>query len=155
MQEKEIRCLIKEYSSAELPPQLLPLVEKAKEMTSTSYAPYSHFHVGAAIELESGAIVGGSNQENAAFPATMCAERSAAFWAGANYPGVAFRRIAVAARTPDGFQRNPVSPCGTCRQALLEFEKRFGAIEVVLYGADRTYVLPSVSSLMPLSFTEF
>ncbi len=155
MTEKEIRCLVRAYAPGELPADLQPLVEKAKEMTRTSYAPYSHFHVGAAILLETGEIVGGSNQENAAFPATMCAERCAAFWAGANRPGVAFRKIAIAAATSEGFQKEPISPCGTCRQALLEYEKRFGKIEVVLYGEARTYVVASVSDLMPLSFTEF
>ncbi len=155
MTEKEIRCLVREYAPEELPSGLKAIVDKAKEMTSTSYAPYSRFRVGAAILLESGEIVGGSNQENAAFPATMCAERSAAFWAGANRPGVAFRKIAIAAATDEGFQQQPISPCGTCRQALLEYEKRFGPIEVVLYGAARIFVVPSVSDLMPLSFTEF
>lgn len=155
MTEKEIRCLVRSYAPGELPADLQALVDKAKEMTRTSYAPYSHFHVGAAILLETGEIIGGSNQENAAFPATMCAERSAAFWAGANRPGVAFRKIAIAAATDAGFQKDPISPCGTCRQALLEYEKRSGPIEVILYGAGRTFVVPSVSDLMPLSFTEF
>lgn len=155
MTKKEIRCIVRSYAPGELPADLQTLVDKAKEMTKTSYAPYSHFYVGAAILLDSGEIVGGSNQENAAFPATICAERCAAFWAAANRPGVAFRKIAIAAATDKGFQQEPISPCGTCRQALLEYEKRFGPIEVVLYGAERTFTVPSVSSLMPLSFTEF
>ena len=94
-----------------------------------------------------------------------CGERSACFYAAARYPGVAFRKIAVAASTrlrrpasasdADCFQESPISPCGACRQALLEYENAHGPIEVILYGAGKTYVLPSVASLLPLCFTEF
>lgn len=163
--EKKIVTLIEEYKAGELPEEYRELVEAAKNATHTSYAPYSHFHVGAAIRLANGEIIAGSNQENAAFSATNCAERSAAFYAASKYPGVAFKQIAVAAHTflhhPEGtpwdacYQAKPISPCGVCRQALLEYEALYGPIEVILFGLDSTYVLPSVKSLLPLSFTEF
>lgn len=165
MKEKEIIIKIKECKLEELIPADKELVDAAKDMTRNSYAPYSKFHVGAAIRLENGEIVRGSNQENAAYPSGTCAERTACYQASALYPGVAMKKIAVAAwtrlhrpeDTPDEecFQRTPISPCGACRQALLEYEKLYGPIEVILYGLDSTYVFPSVASLLPLSFSEF
>lgn len=132
------------------------LVDAARDATQGSYAPYSHFHVGAAILMADSSIVTGANQENAAFSSGTCAERSALFYAGASRPGVAMRKIAIAARTADGgFQALPISPCGACRQALLEYEQLYGDMEVILYGAEKVYRLPSVKSLLPLSFTEF
>lgn len=165
MKEKEIKTFIKVYDYEELPAEDRELVDAAKGMTRNSYAPFSKFHVGAAIRMANGAVVTGSNQENAAYPSGTCAERTAAYWASAQHPGVAMKKIAIAAWTrlhhsdedPDEecFQRNPISPCGACRQALLEYETLYGDIEVILYGLDGIYVLPSVKSLLPLSFTEF
>lgn len=165
METKEISIPVRVCAFGELCEEDRRLVEKAKEMTRTSHAPYSRFHVGAAVLLANGEVVGGSNQENAAFSAGTCAERSACFYAAARWPGVAFRKIAIAAWTrlrrpvsvpdPACFQADPISPCGVCRQALLEYENAYGPIEVILYGADRTYVLPSVASLLPLCFTQF
>lgn len=132
------------------------LVDVAREATQGSYAPYSDFYVGAAVALSNGVTVSGANQENAAFSSGTCAERSACFWAGANYPQAVMERIAISARTQAGFQRKPISPCGSCRQALLEYEHKQGRdIKVILYGADECYILPSVASLLPLCFTEF
>lgn len=133
------------------------LVDSAKQATYRSYAPYSNFNVGAAIELGNGEIVPGSNQENAAFSSGTCAERSACFYAHARYPDTDFRRIAVAARDRSGdFIENPIPPCGSCRQSLLEYETLAGhPVEVLLVGRDCVYRLPSVTSLLPLSFTEF
>lgn len=165
MKEKNITVPVKVYQFAELSDGDRGLVEAARKATTRSYAPYSRFHVGAAIQMADGRIVTGSNQENAAFSSGTCAERSALFYAAATYPGVAMKKIAIAAwtrlhRSPDTpdadcFQRSPISPCGACRQALLEYEALYGPVEVILYGADEVYVLPSVRSLMPLSFTEF
>lgn len=161
MKEKNIVIKMDECRPEDLTAAERELVEEAKRMTYNSYAPYSNFHVGAAIELANGEIVTGANQENAAFSAGTCAERSACFYASARYPGVAMKRIAIAARNTakEGdkapFVSDPISPCGVCRQALLEYEAKYGDIEVLLYGADRIYRLPSVRSLMPLSFTEF
>lgn len=131
------------------------LVDEARRMTETSYVPYSKFHVGAAILMADGSIAVGSNQENAAYPSGTCAERTACYHASAVHPGVAMKKIAVAAWTKGGFQRKPISPCGACRQALAEYEKLYGPIEVLLYGEECVYILPSVASLLPLTFTEF
>lgn len=162
MKERKITALIEEYKPDELPPRYCDLVDAAKAATQRAHAPYSKFHVGAAIRLANGEIVCGANQENAAFSAGTCAERSACFYAASQYPGVGFSQIAIAAylepEKPSEippFQKTPISPCGVCRQALLEYEAMYGPIEVILYGAEAIYVLPSVKSLMPLSFTEF
>lgn len=163
MKERQIIALIKEYRPDELPSQYLDLVDAAKSATQRAHAPYSKFHVGAAIRLENGEIVCGANQENAAFSSGTCAERSAGFYAASRFPGVPFKQIAIAAgpekATSSGFsvsfQKKPISPCGSCRQALLEYEAMYGDIEVILYGDDAVYVLPSIKSLLPLCFTEF
>lgn len=133
------------------------LVDTAREATGRAYAPYSKFHVGAAIELDNGEIVAGANQENAAFPSGTCAERSACFYAGATYPSSKFKAIAIAARDTTGQEvASPVAPCGSCRQALLEYETLAGHdVEVLLVGAGCIYRVPSVKSLLPLAFTEF
>lgn len=133
------------------------LVDAARRMTSGAYAPYSHFHVGAAILLDNGEIATGANQENVAYPSGTCAERSACFWAGANYPDAEFEMIAVASVGTDGREcEPPTAPCGACRQALLEYEKRAGHhVPVMLVGRDTIYCLPSVASLLPLAFTDF
>ncbi len=167
MKEKEITIRIKECDPSELPEVDRILIDAAKEATRGSMSPYSKFRVGAAILMDNGEIVTGANQENAAFTSGTCAERSACFYASAKYPGVPMRKIAIAAWTdahaPEGeaggweeyFQGEPISPCGLCRQALLEYENAYGPIEVILYGRDRTYVVPSVADLLPLCFTEF
>ena len=141
----------------ELSPAQQQLVDLARQATYRSYAPYSQFHVGAAILLSDGNIVTGSNQENAAFPSGTCAERTACYYAGANHPGARFEKIAIAARGTDGIEvEQPVPPCGACRQALLEYEKLAERdVEVILVGRDTIYILPSVGSLLPLSFTQF
>lgn len=132
------------------------LVLAAKEATAGSYAPYSHFRVGAAIRMGDNRIVTGANQENAAFSSGTCAERSACFGAAAHYPGLSMDKIAIAARNEAGFQKKPISPCGSCRQSLLEYEHKQGKpMQVILYGDDECYLLPSVASLLPLCFTEF
>lgn len=165
MNEKKITTLIQEYDYSELPAPDRELVDLAKEATRRAYAPYSKFHVGAAIRLANGETVCGANQENAAFSSGTCAERSACFYASSQYPGVRMEKIAIAAWTrlhhsdedphDECFQEMPISPCGSCRQALLEYEALHGPIEVILYGKKTVYVLPSIRSLMPLSFTEF
>lgn len=165
MKDKIITTTIKECFHEELEPHDRKLVDTAKRATKNSYAPYSKFHVGAAILMGNGEIISGANQENAAYPSGTCAERTACFYASAKYPGVAMKKIAIAAWTDQhtdllsdyetGFQHEPISPCGACRQALLEYENKYGNIEVILYGRDKVYILPSIRSLLPLSFTEF
>lgn len=140
----------------ELSQQDLLLVNQAKEATFRSYAPYSHFYVGAAVLLSNGVIVTGSNQENAAYPSGTCAERTTVFYANSQYPDQAITKIAVAARGTDGnFLTGPIPPCGACRQVLIEYEKKGGCnIEVMLYGTAGTYCLQSVKDLLPLTFDE-
>lgn len=165
MKSIEFKTVARVYDYAELSNEHRSLVDAAKEATRNSYAPYSQFHVGAAILMDNGSVTVGSNQENAAYPSGLCAERTAAFHASSAFPGVAMRKIAIAARTqlhkPEGlpfdeyFQNSPISPCGACRQALLEYETLYGPMEVILYGRNKTVVFDSVASLLPYSFTEF
>lgn len=155
MTEKKLTTTIEELAHAELNDTERQLVDLARSATDGSYAPYSHFHVGAAILLENGVIIKGANQENAAFSG-ICGERSAFYNAGANYPGVDIIMVAIAARDDKGFVNEPCSPCGLCRQAMLEFEKNAKhPITVLLVGERCVYRLPSVASLLPLCFTEF
>lgn len=144
-----------EYS--ELSGEQQRLVDAARGATNRSYAPYSKFCVGAAILLSDGTVVTGANQENVAYPSGTCAERTACYYAGANYPDAKFRAIAIAARGTDGAEvAMPVAPCGACRQALLEYEVLAGRdVEVMLVGRTGVYILPSVRSLLPLAFSEF
>ena len=157
MKEMDIITKVKVSPYDELDHADRTLVDKALEAIKGSYAPYSHFHVGAAIRLDNGEIVTGANQENVAYPSGTCAERSACFYAGARYPDARFEKIAIAAIGTDGkVVPDPVAPCGACRQALLEYEMLAKhPVPVLLVGADRIYELPSVASLLPLAFTEF
>lgn len=163
MREFNVTTLVKEFKEEELEGKDLELVKAAKEATINAYAPFSNFHVGAAVLLDNGKIIRGSNQENAAYPSGMCAERTAIFYASSSNPGIPVKRIAIAAwQDPgkdhpweEGFQKNPVSPCGGCRQALAEYEHLYGDIEVILYGRERIFILPSIKSLLPFSFVEF
>ena len=163
MKQLEITSLIRECSFDELNELDQRLVIMAKEATQRAYAPFSKYQVGAAILLDNSKIVEGSNQENAAYPSGTCAERTAAFYASSANPGIAFKKLAIAAWMDpgkdkdfeEGFQKQPVSPCGGCRQALLEYEHLYGDIEVLLYGSDKIYILPSIKSLLPLAFTDF
>lgn len=155
MENKIITTKIEVYSHNELNEADKKLVEMAKNATTTSYAPYSKFHVGAALLLDNGEIITGSNQENAAFPSGTCAERTTIFYASARYPGVKFRKLAIAAYTNGEFVENPISPCGACRQAILEYEKREEPIEILLAGKNSVYKLQGIRALLPLCFDEF
>ena len=152
--ELHISVLVKK--EAELTSEELRLLDEARRATYRSYAPYSHFSVGAAVELTNGTIVSGSNQENAAYPSGLCAERTAVFYANSRYPEQPIRRICIVARNTEGqFLQRPISPCGACRQVLLEAEQRAkNAIEVLLYGADGVYIISSIKDLLPLGFDE-
>ena len=155
MKDRVLETKFRECGYEELCDEDRMLVDAAKEMTGTSYAPYSKFHVGAAILMEDGTVVRGSNQENVAYPSGTCAERTACYHASALHPGKAMKKIAIAAWTDGDFQSNPISPCGACRQALSEYENLYGKIGVILYGKSKTYVLDSVGALLPFAFTEF
>ena len=157
MKELTIQTSIAVAQMDELTDTERQLVRQAIEATSRSYAPYSHFNVGAALLLQNGETFIGCNQENAAFPAGLCAERSAIFAAGAQYPDQPVMMLAIAARNPQGeLQEEPVSPCGTCRQVLIETETRFRQpVRILLYGSRHIYIVDGIKQLMPLSFTEF
>lgn len=155
METKQIVAKIHCYQFGELTPEYQQLVTIAKEQTAKSYSPYSNFAVGAAILMENGEIFAGSNQENAAYPSGLCAERTAMFYANAQYPDIPIKTIAVAAYTNDDFLEDPVAPCGACRQALLENETRFGQpVQVLLYGKKGIYFVESIKDLLPLCFTK-
>ena len=137
----------------ELSPEQQRLIDIAKEQTQKAYCPYSHFHVGAAAELDNGEIVRVCNQENAAFPSGLWAERTALFAAGAQYPDEPVRRLAIACYHKDAFLPSAGSPCGACRQVMVETEKRGGQkMQVLLYGTDETLVFESAADLLPLVF---
>ena len=131
------------------------LVQRAIEATGHSYAPYSDFHVGAALMLDDGQVIIGANQENAAFPVTLCAERAAVFNAQSNFPDKAIVALAIAAKNSGGLVATPVSPCGSCRQVILEMEQRYQRnIRLYLYGTDGVYVVKSIKDLLPLCFVD-
>jgi len=157
MNELKLNLQIAECRMEELTEDEQFLVQKAIESTNNSYAPYSHFHVGAALLLDNGVVLPGCNQENAAFPAGLCAERAAIFAAGAQYPDVPVTTLAIAARDAKGnLTEEPVSPCGTCRQVLIETETRQQQpVRILLYGRRCVYAMDGIKNLMPLSFTEF
>ena len=157
MEELVLKSIVKVSQMSELTDAERSLVEKAIEATDRSYAPHSHFHVGAAIQLQNGTVIMGCNQENAAFPAGICAERSAIFAAGAQYPDQPVVMMAIAARDAKGnLLDEPVTPCGTCRQVIIETETRFHhSMRILLYGQRHVYILEGIRQLMPLSFTEF
>jgi cytidine deaminase len=154
MKAEELRITIYSYEdTGELPGIGAELIRLAKEATKKAWAPYSQFRVGAALELENGEIITGNNQENIAFPSGLCAERVALFYAGSQFPGVAIRRIALAAYADGKFVAKPVYPCGDCRQVLLEHENRVNKpVEVIMYGEDEIKLVKSVSDLLPLPF---
>ena len=153
MKQYEIRTHVNVLEAEEMSAEVLELIEAAKEATKTSYSPYSHFQVGAALRLQDGEIIMGSNQENAAYPVGCCAERTALFWCGANRSGATISAIAIAAQTEGHFTPTPIAPCGMCRQALLEVEHLQGShIRVLLYGERGTHCIESVEELMPLAF---
>lgn len=157
MRELELKSVIKVCNMDELSAEEKHLVELAIEATNRSYAPYSKFHVGAAVRLDNGVEIIGCNQENAAYPSGLCAERTALFAAGAQYPDVPVRMLAIAARGTHGeLEDEPVPPCGSCRQVMVESETRANApMRILLYGRKYVYVIDGIRKLMPLTFSEF
>lgn len=155
MKTKEIKIIVHEFANIEeLPVNDQQLLAEARRVTSLAYAPYSGFHVGAAILLGNGQIITGNNQENSAYPSGLCAERVAMFYANANYPDSDVSTIAVSAAKNGILVKEAVKPCGACRQALAESEVRFQKpIRIILDGQDSILVLQGVESLLPLSFS--
>ena len=141
-------------SQDELESEDLKLVNAAKEATAGSWSPYSGFRVGAALRLDDGTVVTGSNQENAAYPSGLCAERTALFTAGHAHPGKAVTALAIAARNDKGYTAQPITPCGACRQVLAETEQRGGRpIRYILYGTEGTMIIDAVTdAIRPFCF---
>jgi cytidine deaminase len=139
----------------ELNPDDRELIFAARESAINAYAPYSKFRVGAAVRLESGIIVRGSNVENAAFPSGICAERNALSNSISNHSNDKPVSIAIAALKEDGLTEEPVPPCGNCRQVIAEEELRTGnQIRILLSGKNKTLVIESIRSLLPLQFNK-
>ena len=141
-------------SVSELPVSIEKLMNKAHEARENAYAPYSFFKVGAALQLDSGEIITGNNQENAAYPSGLCAERVAIFHAGSQHPNATIVSMAITARSLKNKMRTPVPPCGACRQVLAEYEvKQDPSIEVYFMGETGKVVKAnSVKDLLPLIF---
>lgn len=138
----------------DLPNEIQALMEKAIETRKKAYAPYSKFRVGAAILLDNGQIVLGSNQENAAYPSGLCAERVAIFQAGAIYPDAKIVKLAITAASDTNPTMSPIPPCGACRQSIAEYEfKQDIPIEIYFMGeSGEVYKSDSIANLLPLSF---
>jgi cytidine deaminase len=133
----------------------MELITVARETALNAYAPYSKFRVGAAIRLDNGIIVRGTNVENAAFPSGFCAERSAISNSISNHPDSAPVALAIAAMTEDGLTDFPVPPCGNCRQVIAEEESRIGKkIRIILSGKSKTIIMDGIDNLLPLQFNK-
>ena len=153
MKELTITAVLNVYKFEELIEADRTLLQAAMDATKRSYAPYSKFSVGAAARLNNEVIVTGTNQENAAYPSGLCAERTTLFYANSQYPDQAVATLAVAARTERDFLDAPIPPCGACRQVILETEKRFNQpMRILLYGKEEVYEVKSIRDLLPLSF---
>ena len=157
MENLELKSFIKVCQMDELSQEERHLLEMAIEATNRSYSPYSHFKVGAAVRLGNGVELLGSNQENAAYPSGICAERTTLFYAGSEYPDEPVKMLAIAARGTDGeLTEEPTGPCGACRQVILESEVRAGApMKILLYGRKHVYVIDGIEPILPLCFSEF
>ena len=154
MKNLNIKIAIKIYDYEELNTADRELIDAARQATNRSYAPYSHFSVGAAARLVNGMVITGTNQENAAYPSGLCAERTTLFYANSQYPDQPVETLAIAARNECGeFLAEPIPPCGACRQVMLETETRFKhPMRILLFGEKGIYELKSVGALLPLSF---
>lgn len=154
MKSVTLNTVVKICSYDELSVTDKELTDAARNAAKQSYAPYSGFNVGAAVRLENGVIFSGCNQENAAYPSGLCAERTAIFGAHSMYPDHAIESLAVAARSIEGEILRPISPCGACRQVMLESEMRFKrCMRIILFGLDCCFLIENgVKDLLPLSF---
>ena len=157
MTSKEIRIVYNEYESLDqLELRDRELAQAAIEATKGSYAPYSNFNVGAAVRLDNGQIVKGSNQENAAYPSGICAERTAMFYASANYPENAMTAIAITASQNGTLCDNPATPCGSCRQVMAQYQTKGGQpMEILLVGGKTICKFGKVDDVLPLIFDSF
>jgi len=155
MRQIKLQAEVEEYDHfGELSKDEQTLVEAAQKVATAAYAPYSGFFVGAALLLEDGTVVSGSNQENVAFPSGICAERTAMFWAGANYPGKAIVKMAIYAQSNDFLVETPVYPCGSCRQVMSEYE-RIGKLPIrilMVAATGKTHAVNGLINILPVSF---
>ncbi len=154
MQAKRINIDYTEYHSlGELSVQDQRLAQAAIEAQKSSYAPYSHFNVGAAVLLDNDIIVKGSNQENAAYPSGLCAERTAMFAAGAAYPDHAIVSLALVGGPNGTICEVPASPCGSCRQVMAEYQAKGGKnLSILMIGTEKIYKFEKVDDVLPLIF---
>ena len=154
MNEKEIRIFFEEYGSVEeLAAEDRELAQEAIAAMGSAYAPYSHFHVGAAVRMSNGQIVRGANQENAAFPSGLCAERTAMFAASAKYPDKDMRSIALAGGVHGRLTTRPATPCGACRQVMAQYQTKAGRpVSVIMVGASKVWKFAKVDDILPLIF---
>ncbi len=152
----EIKVKIKLCQPDELTKTEQTLIQKAIEATGTSYAKYSNFKVGASALLSDGTIVTGSNQENASYPVGLCAERITVFAANSQYPDKPITTLCIAAKNEKNILLSkPVTPCGACRQVILEEEQRYNhPVKLLLYGTDGTYVVDRIEDILPLAFID-
>ncbi len=155
MKKIEIKTTIYKFESIDkLEKEDQLLVQKAREVTNNSYSPYSNFKVGAALLLDNGTIVTGTNQENAAYPSGLCAERTAIFYANSQYPENAIVKMVITAKNNNELVSNPISPCGACRQVMLETENRFNTpIQIFLDSENQILMIKNAQTLIPLTFT--
>ena len=154
MTNKEIKISYTEYDSIEELDSLdRSVAEAAISAATTSYAPYSKFNVGAAVMLDDGEIISGSNQENAAFPSGLCAERTTMFYANAHRPEKAMVKIAIAGGPNGTLCKTPVSPCGACRQVMAQYQAKSGKpMQVILVGSDKIWKFGKVDDVLPFIF---
>ncbi|WP_067037713.1 cytidine deaminase [Allomuricauda sp. CP2A] len=155
MEKKQIGFELTIFESInELSQSEQELLQAAEQAQKNAYAPYSNFQVGAAVLLENGEIVIGSNQENASYPSGLCAERVAVFQAGARYPGVAIKILAVTAGSKDHVVNSPAAPCGNCRQSIMEYEQNQKTPIVILLKAEKgpVFKCSSMADILPLAF---
>ena len=154
MVQKEIKTSFEEYGSIEeLSAEDRELATEAIHAMQGAYAPYSHFHVGAAVRMSNGQIVRGANQENAAFPSGLCAERTAMFAAGARYPDKDMRSIALAGGVYGRITEQPATPCGACRQVMAQYQTKGGKdMSIILVGDGKILTFSRVDDILPLIF---
>ncbi|MCW3807557.1 cytidine deaminase [Plebeiibacterium marinum] len=155
MKKIELKTEIFQYSDIlQLPLDEQELVYASRKACHNAYAPYSNFKVGAAVLLDNGEIITGTNQENAAYPSGLCAERTAIFWANSKYPDSAVLKISISALNHGSLIATPAAPCGACRQVLIETESRFNTgIKTIMDGSDKILVVEKTEYLLPLHFT--
>ena len=156
MEHKKINFEIEVYESIDqLTKEDAWLLNEAKNITKIAYAPYSHFQVGAMARLTNGKTVAGSNQENASYPVGLCAERVLLSASSSLYPGVPVESIAISYHNDNGKSDRPITPCGICRQTLVEYETRLQhPIRLILGGMEgKIFIIPKAGMLLPLSFS--